>query len=202
MSKPVVRLSATVGAVAALVLLCSCSSKEDIAPAAPVSSVAVLPGGLKPAASMLDLMQDPIAANADVLWNAVGSVSTPTGVKDLAPATDAEWAAVRQKALALMEAANLLVVEGRVVAHPDQKLKDPPGENDLSPADAQAAIDKDRSAFVTFAVALQAAGGELVAAIDKRDVDAFTAAGGTLDEVCEACHKRFWYPEALTPAGQ
>jgi hypothetical protein len=144
----------------------------------------------------MDLMLDPIASNADALWGAVGSVSTPTGSKDLAPSTDAEWAAVRQKALIVMEAANLLVVEGRVVAHPGQTLKDPPGKTDLTPEQAQAAIGKDRAAFVGFAGALQSAVGEMLAAIDKRDVDAYSAAGGTLDEVCESCHQRFWYPAA------
>ena len=78
----------------------------------------------------------------------------------------------------------------------------PPAPGDETPAEAQAAIDKDRAAFVVFATALQAVGGEFLAAIDKRDLEAFTTAGGTLNEVCEACHKRFWYPEALTPAGQ
>ncbi len=202
MSMSVVRMSAAIGAASLIALLTGCSSQEASAPAAAASTAMALPAGLKPAASMLDLMQDPIGVNSDLLWNAVGSVSTPTGMKDVAPATDAEWAVVRHKALALMEAANLLVTEGRVVAHPDQKLQNPPGENDLTPAEAQAAIEKDRAAFVVFATALQAVGGEFLAAIDKRDVDAFTNAGGTLNEVCEACHKRFWYPEALTPAGQ
>jgi len=203
MSMPVIRLSAAAGATAVLVLLASCAPKEAAAPPpAAASNTAVLPGALKPVASMLDLMLDPIASNADALWNAVGSVSTPTGSKDLAPSTDAEWAAVRQKALGLMEAANLLVVEGRVVAHPDQKLKDPPGPTDLTPAQAQAAIDKDRAAFVGFAAALQSAAGGMLAAIDKRDLEAYSTAGGTLDEVCESCHTRFWYPGAAKPPGQ
>ncbi|MEO6080671.1 MAG: cytochrome c [Steroidobacteraceae bacterium] len=195
----VIRL-AVIGASLALIVLVGCSSKEASAPAAPASTAAALPAGPRADASILDLMLDPIAANADVLWNAVGTVSTPTGTKDLAPSTDAEWAAVRQKAVGLMEGADLLMVEGRVVAHPDQKYKDPPGPGDLTPAQAQAAIDKDRMAFNAFAASLKAAGGAIVAAIDKRDLEAYQTAGGTLDEVCESCHKRFWYPEgAKTP---
>ena len=41
----------------------------------------------------------------------------------------------------------------------------------------------------------------MVAAIDKRNVDAYQTAGGTLDEVCESCHKRYWYPDAPKPPG-
>jgi cytochrome c556 len=148
---------------------------------------------------MLDLMRDPIASNADALWNAVGTVSTETGSKDLAPSTDAEWAAVRLKATALMEAADQLATPGRAVAHPDQKLKDPAGPGDLTPAQAQAAIDKDHAVFAGFAGVLKNAAGALVAAIDKRDVEAYQTAGGALDEACEACHKRYWYPESAAP---
>jgi hypothetical protein len=32
-------------------------------------------------------------------------------------------------------------------------------------------------------------------------VDAYLNAGGALDEACEGCHKRFWYPNAPTPPG-
>jgi cytochrome c556 len=146
-------------------------------------------------------MLDPIASNAEFLWNAVGSVSTATGTKDLAPSTDAEWAAVRQKAEGLMEAADLLTTDGRVVAHPDQKLKDPPGPGDLTPAQVQAAIEKDRAVFAGFAATLKAAAGAMAAAIDKRDVEAYSTAGGALDEACEACHTRYWYPGAQKPPG-
>ncbi len=203
MSMPVIGLSAAIGATAVFALLGGCSSREASAPAAaPATTAAASPGGPRADASILDLMLDPIASNAETLWNAVGTVSTTTGSKDLAPSTDAEWAAVRLKATGLMEAADLLVTPGRVVAHPDQKLKDPPGAGDLTPAQAQAAIEKDRAAFAGFAAALKAAGGAMVAAIDKRDVEAYSTAGGTLDEVCEACHTRYWYPNAPKPPGE
>jgi cytochrome c556 len=192
MSMPVIRLKAAIGTTALLALLCSCSSKEASAPAAP-------PVAANAAASMLDLMRDPIASNAEALWNAVGTVSTETGSKDLAPGTDAEWAAVRLKATGLMEAADQLATPGRVVAHPDQKLKDPAGPGDLTPAQAQAAIEKGHAAFATFAGVLKNAAGALVAAIDKRDVEAYQTAGGALDEACEVCHKRYWYPESAAP---
>jgi hypothetical protein len=34
-----------------------------------------------------------------------------------------------------------------------------------------------------------------VDAVDQRDVQKFSDLGGSLDEVCEACHKTFWYPD-------
>jgi cytochrome c556 len=43
---------------------------------------------------------------------------------------------------------------------------------------------------------LQESSRQLLAAIEKRDVDAFLEAGGDLDEACESCHRRFWYPKS------
>ena len=38
-------------------------------------------------------------------------------------------------------------------------------------------------------------GVKLVVAIDSKDVAALTDLGGTLDQVCESCHTKFWYPD-------
>lgn len=147
---------------------------------------------------MLDLMAS-IASSAEALWNAVGSVATAEGTKDLAPSTDAEWAALRAKAQELVDATKALTTDGRVVARPGQKLKDPPGPGDLTPEQAQAEIAKDRAVFNGFALAMQGVGDAYIAAIDKKDVAAFSDVGGKLDEVCESCHKRFWYPQSGAP---
>jgi hypothetical protein len=194
------RLPIAIGA-AALLLLGACSSKEAAEQAAAAPASAPAAGGISKDASMLDLMKDSIAPAAEALWNAVGSESTPQGTRDLAPSTDAEWTALRQKAQLIIDASKAIAEEGRVVAHPGQKLKDPPGEGDLTPEQAQAAITKDHPAFVAFSTALQAVGSDYLAAIDKKNVEAFMEVGGKMDEVCEACHTRFWYPNAPKPPG-
>lgn len=180
--------------------MAGCTSQEEAAPPPPVLG-GTLPPGFAAQASILDLMADFVDPNADDLWEAVAVVSTRTGSEEHHPRTDAEWKLVRRKALVLIESANLLVTEGRVVAHPGQQLLEPGGAGDFTPAQAQAEIDKDRGAFVGFAQALQGSAVQLLGAIDKRDVDAYLEAGGALDEACEGCHKRFWYPNAPTPPG-
>jgi hypothetical protein len=187
------------GAAAGAMLLAGCAKQESTAVAAPVLA-AKLPAGLTPEASVLDMMLEVIDPNADELWESVATVSTRTGVEERHPRTDAEWKAVRRKALLLIEGANLLVVEGRPVAHPGQKLEET-GEGDLTPEQAQLEIDKDRASFVSFAGALQTASRKMLGAIEKRDTDMFLEAGGELDEACEACHTRFWYPNAPKPPG-
>lgn len=175
--------------------LAGCSKPDGSASA----TVAPLPGGLAPVASILDLMSESIDPLADELWEAVAIVSTMDGTVEQHPGSDEEWLELDRMAVALMEAANLLVVEGRPVAHPGQELGETDPETDLTPAQAQAEIDKDRPAFLAFAVMLQAAGGSLRDAIARRDVDDYLNAGSLLYDACEGCHRRFWYPDALTP---
>jgi hypothetical protein len=183
-----------------LLALAGCAKQQE-STAGETSLAAALPGGLQPEASVLDLMLDFIDPNADELWESVAVVSTSTGVEEHHPSTDDEWKAVRRKALIVIEASNLLVVEGRQVARPGQALEEPGGEGDFTPAQAQAEIDKDRVSFVGFARAMQVAAGEMLKAIDAQDPDAFLEAGGVLDEACEGCHRKFWYPNSPVPPG-
>jgi hypothetical protein len=113
------------GALAGVVLIAGCAKQQSVVAPAPVLA-AKLPVGLTPEASVLDLMLEVIDPNADELWESVATISTRTGVEERHPRTDAEWKAVRRKALLLVEAANLLVVEGRPVAHPGQNRRGRP----------------------------------------------------------------------------
>lgn len=178
--------------------LAACSSKSP--PPAPVVQAPVA-SDLRPVASVLDLMLGMIDPAADSLWESVATISGPKGVEERRPRTDKEWAEVRYRALAVIEGANLVMMDGRKVAHPGQQLEEPGGSSDFTPAQAQAAIDADRASFVAFAHELQDAAGLAMTAIEKRDADALLEAGGHLDEACEGCHKRFWYPSSPTPPG-
>ncbi len=194
-------IASVVPALLGALVLAGCAKKEVAAPVAPPVLGGTLPAGFVAHASILDLMEDFVDPNADELWEAVAIVSTRTGSEERQPRTDAEWKVVRRKALVLIEAGNLLATEGRVVAHPGQQLAEPGGAGDYTPAQAQAEIDKDRGSFIGFAQSLQASAVQMLGAIDKRDVDAYLEAGGALDEACEGCHKRFWYPNSPTPPG-
>lgn len=185
------------GLILPLLLLGAGCAKQPPTPA-PIET-ASLPAGLKPAASLLDLMHDPIDLHANALWQAVYTTSTQQGTEDVVPATDEEWLALRRQALVLMEAANLLVTEGRPVAHPGQTLEGGVGEGVYTPGQAQAEIEKDRALFLAFSAAMQGAAGGLVAAIDARNVEQYLGAGDSLQAACENCHLRFWYPEAASP---
>lgn len=190
--------------MASLTLLAGCARQPQSATpesTAPPAPVATLPAGMKPVASILDLMLEPIDTHADALWEAVYTVSTIEGVRDVHPETDEAWAELRRQAFVLMEASNLLVIEGRRVAHPGQKIEGPGEGTDYTPEESQAEIDKDPATFTAFAAAMQAATGQIVAAIDSRNVDDYLSAGSALQEACEGCHRHFWYPDSPSPPG-
>ena len=152
--------------------------------------------GPNPVASILDLMSGQLAPTADLLWGAVATSSGPKGPIEKQPHTDADWAELRRQALILAEAANLLAIQGREVAHPGQKFLNPPGPGDLTPEKSQSLIAAERPTWLAYALVLQGSALATIKAIDARDIDAYTEAGGAIDEACEQCHKKFWYPEA------
>jgi hypothetical protein len=179
-------------AVFAATLLAACAGKAP-APAA------VEAPPFKPVASIIDLMAGQIDPAADFMWESVATVINSKGTVERAPRNDKEWAEVRRQALLLIEGANLLMMEGRVVGRPGQPRENPPGQGDLTPEQSLAAINADRKRFNAFALALAETGEQALKAIDARDTDKFLEVGGDIDEACETCHKVFWYPGGGTP---
>jgi hypothetical protein len=185
--------------IACLSLACAAAlsgcARESTTAAAPKAETAAPAAPLKPVDSVIGLMANQVAPAAQSVWDAVGTVVGPKGPVEKAPRSDAEWAALRSRALQLIEAGNLLQIPGRVTSWPGEKRANPPGANDLTPEQADALLRKDWPAFVAFSQALQAQAIQALKAIDERNLDGISDAGGNIDEACEACHKKFWYPE-------
>jgi hypothetical protein len=149
-------------------------------------------------ATIQDIMDSEIDPAADYIWGAVAYYSRETGTEDRQPRSDEEWAMVRRNAITLIEATNLLVMEGRRVAADNRKLdqSEVAGEDSR---DIQKAIESNRTAFIALARGLHDAGMQALAAIDAKDAMRLDAAGEKLDQACEACHRTFWYPNAPEP---
>jgi len=153
----------------------------------------------QPTASIQELMQSIVDPSADAVWEAVSSETGPNGIEEHQPRTDAEWSAVRRHALTLAEAGNLLLVENRAVSHGGAALEDAHVPGILNAREVRQAIDADRGAFAAHALALHAAAGDALVAIDARDAGRLLVAGERIDAACEACHVRYWYPNAEQP---
>ena len=139
-----------------------------------------------------DIMDSVVDPSAEFLFASVAEIADEQGIREKAPQTDEEWKEVRRRAIALLEAPNLLVMNGRAVARPGEKSENPQVE--LQPEQIQALLDADRSGFIDRAKALQDAAALAVKAADDRNKDALFSACEQLDKVCENCHTHYWYP--------
>jgi cytochrome c553 len=114
--------------------------------------------------SLGEVMGWVIDPNADVIWDSVKSISTKKGTTEIYPQTDAQWEAVRNSAAALVEAGNILTLEGRA---------------------------KDNKQWVEYSKQLsKASAGALKAAQDKNK-DALFDAGGDIYNACKSCHDKY-----------
>lgn len=172
-----------------LLLLTACG--QSVPPAKPAAQ-------FRPTASIQELMVSIVDPAADALWESVSTETTAKGTVEHQPRTDAEWQAVRNHAVSLIEAGNLLLIEGRAVSH-TLKLEDAHVPGILTPQEVQKKIDGDRAQFAQRAHALHAAGVEALAAVDARSPQRLLVAGEKIDQACESCHSVYWYPNAEQP---
>jgi hypothetical protein len=168
-------------------------------PAAPEAPPPTSASPFKPTAGIQDIMAGMIDPSADFLWESVSTTVTEQGVEEKQPRTDEEWNEFRRHAIILTESANLLLIEGRHVAREGKQLEDHGTPGNLTLEEVEQAIAKDRATFVGFSQALHDVGATLLKAADNKDVQAIMTAGETLDEVCEGCHLKFWYPGQKIP---
>src|SRR5688572_9209464 len=109
-------LSATVFLGVLLTISACQNSSPAVAPAQPEYA---------PTATIKDIMLSIVDPSADVVWLSVTTVQSSAGTVDTAPKNDEEWKKVRQGAIALTEASNLLMMPGRHVAAPGEKSETP-----------------------------------------------------------------------------
>jgi len=171
-----------------LIMACiSCGTEapvvEDAAEAVPVFQLT---------ASMEEIMRYMIDPSADAVWDAVVTVVSDEGVVTTEPETSDDWLMLRRHAVTLIEATDLLLMEGRRVAAEGSRSELP--GIDLEPEQIEALLAEDPDSWVGFVAMLHESGLGVLEAIDNADVDALLVAGDLLDVACEVCHVRYWYP--------
>src|SRR5215470_2528793 len=93
-------------------------------------------------ATIKDIMDSMVDPSGDFMFESVAEIADERGVTQKAPKTDEEWEEVRHRSLVLLEAPNLLTMEGRKVAQPHERSKNPQVE--LQPEEIQKLVDADR----------------------------------------------------------
>ena len=175
--------------------LAACS--QEASPPAAKASAQPQESPFQITATIQDIMDTEVDPSADFLWASTGFVADKGGIHDKTPHTDAEWTAVRKNALILVEATNLLRMEGRKVAERALDKEEKGGEE--NPEVIQKNIEANRAAFIGFARRLHDVGMNMLTSIEKRDIAGMDKAGEDMDAACEACHRTFWYPNAVEP---
>ena len=148
--------------------------------------------GLLKTATIQDIMDSMVDPSGDFMFESVVEIADARGITHKAPHTDEEWEQVRRHALVLLEAPNLLIMEGRQVAKAGDRSKNPQVE--LEPEQIQKLVDSDRPSFIRRARLLQDAAAQALKAVEVKDVDALFHAIESIDKACESCHLHYWYP--------
>lgn len=153
--------------LAILFALSACNRPDATAPSkAPAAS-------FNTSLTMRQLMDWVLDPNADFVWASVATIITEEGQQEIAPQTDEEWDAVRNRAALLVEAGNLLMLEGRAVNNDDWMHK------------ARAFSDAAK-------VVLDAA--------QAKDAPALFTAGSDMYLTCSGCHAIYIFDQE-TKAG-
>lgn len=124
--------------------------------------------------SAQQLMALVVQPTAEVFWNSAGFVVDETGEHDLTPTTDEGWAATHTAAATITEMGNLL----------------------MTPVYAEGRGDD----WIEFSRALVEVGQKAEEAAIARDSDAVFEVGGTIYNVCTACHQAYLPEEQAAAA--
>ena len=141
-------------------------------------------------------MKNVVSVQAQVLWDISNRLLLTDGpaTADLIPAAD--WDKMGVAAARMGEAARAIGnAKKLVVVQPGVKIDDEGDPGAWSGAQVQRAIDADPAQFKAHAQRLQESAATFTAAVKAHDAAKLSQVAGELDEVCEACHKQFWYPD-------
>lgn len=115
-----------------------------------------------------------IDPTAKVVFGAVASIVTEQGEEQIQPRTDDEWNTVRNNAAMVLEAGNLLMLEGRAMSSPVQDVQDWNAKAHAMSVAARAAIE----------------------ATEAKDAEALFTASGDIYQTCTDCHSKYIFMPA------
>ncbi len=138
-----------------LLMLCGCKEPPPPPPPAPPYTTTL---------ALKQVMVWVIDPAVDVIWDSVKSIITEKGTQEFAPHTDAEWDAVRNAAATLMEAGNVLMLQGRAL---------------------------DQKDWMAAAKRLSDASSQALKAAQDKNVEAVFNEGGNIYKACAACHAKY-----------
>ena len=152
--------------------------------------------------SLHEVMAGSIDPIADVIWAESNKAYGDDGKAAIGKLTDAQWLKIRQAARTLHDGAMVIANNPAIKAtRPGMKILDEGMAPEAVTADQVATfIERDRPGLTRHARELSELALGIEAAAKARDAIKTVQLAEELDEVCESCHKRFWYPDQPKPA--
>lgn len=143
-----------------------------------------------------DIMKNVVAVQTQVVWDVGNVAQDDKGDPDPSKLKAADWAKASAAAAKVRQAALTLASAPKVLAAaPGQKLDGEGGSGGgFNAKQVQAVIDANPKVFQGFATALASNMADIEAAAKAKDAKKLFDASGAIDQVCEDCHKQFWYP--------
>lgn len=117
-----------------------------------------------PVADVKQIMNGIVAPAAEVVFGAVGTIVSHSGVEEKVPRTDQEWTTVGNSAAALVESGNLLMMGSRAI---------------------------DKGDWVKLSQALMESSVVAMKAIQAKDAQALLNSGEAIYASCNECHMKY-----------
>jgi hypothetical protein len=187
---------------ASAALGCIACQNESMEHAVPVAAPPFPEQQFHMVASVQELMHDMVDPAADAVWDTVGTTITAKGIEDRQPITEAEWREVKGHTVSLIEATNLLAMQGRRLVPAGSQVLDEGNEGVLTAEAGQKLLDAQHETFAKLAYALGDAGQHMLVAIEAKDPKTMLEVGTEMDGICESCHTIFWYPNQVYPSSK
>ncbi|HEY3162003.1 MAG TPA: hypothetical protein VGJ78_23735 [Vicinamibacterales bacterium] len=137
---------------------------ERTARAATPAAAAAAPVDTAPVATVKQIMIGITNPAAYVVYEAVGTKSTATGIEEIAPQTDEDWQKVGSAGAAVVESGNLMLMGGRAI---------------------------DKGDWVKMTRDMMEQGQAAMKAANAKNKDGIVEAGGNLNTTCDNCHARY-----------
>jgi hypothetical protein len=154
-----------------------------------------------PSPNLHELMKKIVAIQAQVIWDVGNQAQDDEGNPDASRLKAADWTRIVTAGTQVRQVAQTLAKSDHVMASaPGQKI-DGEGAAPEAPTakQVQGYLDANPQAFRAFAQTLSGSMDQIVAAAQAKNVTKLAEASGNLDQICEDCHVKFWYPNQQVP---
>lgn len=146
------------------------------------------------------MMKNVVAPQAQILWDVSNRALNDAGEPQASKLTADDWAKLSAAGQKVKAQADAIVSASKItVSKPGQKIQDEGITGGSTTAQVQGFIDADRTSFADMAKALSVSADQFITAAHDKDVVKMNQASGDLDQVCESCHVRYWYPQQAKP---